>query len=113
MPSHEGVDLFAIEASAEVPRRRRIGDAASADRVQVHCIVPQQLQVLEPSAAGEVVVRDVQDVIGLVVRPIHLQHIESLIDGLGEPESLGQQLHRTDAATGDRPRSVGKLVVNV
>ena len=110
---HQGIDLITVEAAAEVAGRRWIGDAAGADRVQVHRVVSQQLKMLKPSAACQVVVGDVQHVIRFVVRPIHLQYVQPLVDRFGQPELLRQQLHCPDASAGNRPRSVGKLVVDV
>ncbi len=70
------------EAATEVPRGRRVGDRFDVQRIEKHLVVPPQLDVVQSPTAAQQVVRDVQDVIGLVVRPVELQQVQPGIDAL-------------------------------
>lgn len=51
--------------------------------------------------------------IRLVVRQMHLEQSEVIVDRTIEPQLLHQQMHRADPTGGNRPSSVRDLVANV
>ena len=80
------VDVAAVEATAEIARRRRIGDATGTQGVKVRFVVAQQFQVLQARAASQQIVSNVQHVIRLVIRKVYLQHSQVSVDRLIEPQ---------------------------
>ena len=63
---HQPLDVGLGEAAAEVPGGGGVGDALGPEGVEVDLVVAPDLQVLQPAAAGQEVVGDVQDVVALV-----------------------------------------------
>lgn len=85
-----GSDVSGIESAAEVFSRRGIGDPPRPEGIQVALVVPRRFQVLVPCPTRQEVVRDVQDAIRLVVRQVHLEQAEAVIDQAIEPQPLHQ-----------------------
>ena len=111
--AHQILDVAFIEAPTEVAGRRGVGDALRPERVQVHFVVAPQLDVFQAGSAGQEVVGDVEHVVRLMVRQMALQKMQPAIDGLDQPRSPGQQVHRSDPAASQTPHAVGQLVLNV
>ncbi len=64
-----------------------------AQRIHVRRVVAQPLDVLQPRAAAQHVVRQIEHVIRLVIRPMHLQKLQPFVDRFGEPELRDQSMH--------------------
>ena len=95
------------EAAAEVSRRRRVGDALRAQRVEIALVVAQEFQVLQAIAAADHVIGDVQHVIALVVRQMNLQKVQVLIDRLDQADPAGQQMNAPERRR-NRTRGCGR-----
>ena len=52
----------------------------SSERVEIYLVLPEMLEILQATAAGEHVERDVQDVIGLVVGQVDLEELDAAVD---------------------------------
>ena len=102
-----------VEAPAEVPGGRRIGDPLGAERVEEDLVVAAELDVLKTGAIHDAVVGDVQNVVGFVVGQMELQDIEVLVDGLGQPELLRHLVDEPDTAVGEPVSALGDLVADV
>ena len=109
----QGIDTPDIESPAEVPARGRVGNPPGPEGVEISLVVPQELQVLEPRAARQQVVGDVQNVVRLAIGQVNLQQVETVVDLAVETQPFHQQMHRADSTRGDRPSSIRDLVVDV
>ena len=101
------------EAAAEVPGRRRVRDQVRTQGVHVRGVVAQPFDVFQPGATAQHVVRQVQHVIGLVVRQVHLQQMQPLVDPLGQPEPAHQSVHRRYPAEARRVHVGADLVAHL
>ena len=105
--------------SASAKRRQKspggggVGDASGPEGVEVDLVVASDLQVLQPTAAGQEVVGDVQDVVALVIRQVPLEQVEVPVDVVDQAELAGQEVDGPDAAGCDGPGPLGDLVVDV
>ena len=86
---HQLLDVGFGEAAAEVPGGGRVGDAFGPQGVEVDLVVAADFEVLQPAAAGQEVVGDVQDVVALVIRQVPLQEVEALVDVVGPARASG------------------------
>ena len=109
-PRHQALDIVARETSTEIPGRGRVRDALGAESGQIDLVLAESLEVLEAVAASEHVERDVQDVIGLVVRQVELQQVQAPIDFIDQADPSRQLQHQADAAGDHPPSPVGHLV---
>lgn len=80
------IDIVRREATAEVASGGRIGDGFDAQGIEEHLVVAPQLDVLQGPAPAKHVVRDVQDVVRLVVGPMAAEQMEAFVDPLTRPE---------------------------
>ena len=101
------------KASAEVARRGRVGDAASAQGIQERLVVAAQLDVLQAGAVAQGVVGEVEDVIRLVKRQMDLEQVQPVVDGVDQADLSSQRMDGADAAVGDPPAAVADLIMNV
>jgi hypothetical protein len=62
--------------------RRRIGNSLRAEGVEVHLVVAPQFQTLQPRAAGQGIVGDVQHVVRFVTRKGKLEQVDLPVDPL-------------------------------
>jgi hypothetical protein len=69
---HQADNVVFFEPSQKISGRSRIGDNFGSQRIEVSLIVSPQIDVLQAGAAGNGVVGDVKNVIGLVVRQMAL-----------------------------------------
>jgi hypothetical protein len=104
--------LGRLETPAKITGGGRIGNARSAQGVEIRLVVAQNLQVLQAGPAAEDVVGDVQHVVRFVIGQMDLEQVQCLVDGLGEFDLPCQQMHRTDAAAGNGSRAVSHVVAN-
>ena len=63
----ELVDVGGAEAAQEVASGGRVGDALGAEGVEVVLVGAEQFEVLQALAAGQDVIGEVEDVVGLEV----------------------------------------------
>jgi hypothetical protein len=98
------------EAPAEVAGGGGIGDAARAQGIEERVVVAPPFEVLETGAVAERVVRDVEDVVGLVIGQMNFEQVKTFVDGLGQAESVREHVDRPDAAVGNGPVAVGHVV---
>jgi hypothetical protein len=69
-----------VKAPAEVPGRRRIREAFGADAVEEHPVASPGFDVVQADPAAQRVVGEVEDVVGLLVRPVKLEEREGVVD---------------------------------
>ena len=81
--------------------------------VEIDLVVAEPLEVLEASAAGEDVQRDVQDVVGLEIGEVSLQEVEAVADGGDQAGAAGDQQQGADAAGGQAVGAPPQFVVDV
>ena len=107
------VDVGNREASAEVARGRRIGDALGSQGVEIVDIVAAQFQVLQAIAVTQVVESDVQDVIGFGIGQADLEDGQAGIDEGDQAEVAGELMEERDAAVAEAMDSVSDFVAEV
>ena len=97
-----------VTTSCSAKRRQKspggggVGDALGAQGVEIDLVVAPQFEVLDPLAAGQEVVGDVQHVVGFVVGQMPLEQVEVVVDVADQPGPAGQQVDGADAAA-ERP----------
>src|SRR3954453_8151979 len=88
----------ALNPAQEVTSGGRVGDALRPQDVEVGFVVAQQLQVVDGSAPGQQVEREVEDVVGFKVRDVSLEEMEPGVEGVGQPQALPQQVQNPQAS---------------
>ena len=111
--AHQVLDGRLREPPAEVPRGRRIGDPLRPKSVEIHLVVAAQLNVLQTRPSTQRVVGDVQHVVRLVVRQMHLEHLDSLVEGGDQPRASREQVHHPDPADPQSAISLRHVIVDV
>lgn len=86
-----------LESSGEVVGGSGIGNAARPKGVEEGIIVAATLDVLKARAVAQWVVGDVEDVVGLVIGQTDFEQVKTLIDGLGQAESVCEHVDGPDA----------------
>jgi hypothetical protein len=117
-PGHvEGIpqrlEIGLLEAAAEVPRRRRVGDAHRAEHVEVRFVLATQFEVFDAGAVAQRVVSEVEHVVRFVVGQMGFQQLQALVDGVGQTELTHEPLDESDAAVGRAHRTLGHFVTEV
>jgi hypothetical protein len=107
------IHIIGAKASAEIAGGGRIGNAASAESVEVDLILAAQLDVLQASAVTQGVVGEVEHVIGVVVRHREFEEVQVLVDRVDETDALRQQVEGADATMRQATGAVSELVVDV
>ena len=74
-------------------RRNSIRHALGSKRLKIDFILPQPLDVLDARAARHEVVGQIQDVIGLVIREVALEHLDVVVDSLCQAEVPYKLVH--------------------
>jgi hypothetical protein len=69
--------------------------------------------MLQPAAAGQQVVGDIQDVVALVIGQVPLEQVEAPVDVIDQAELPGQEMDGPDASGCDGPGPLGDLVVDI
>ena len=100
------------EATREVTRRGRIGDQVGAQGIHVGRVMSQALDVFQPRAAAQHVVSQIQHVIRLMIRQMHLQQLQRRVDGLRQAQLRHQPMDRPHAAVTHHVRVGTNLVVH-
>jgi hypothetical protein len=80
----ERTDVGAPEAAQEVAGGGRVGDALGAQGVEVGLVGTEPFEVLQARAAGQDVVGEVEDVVGLEAGQVALQQVQVAVDGVGQ-----------------------------
>ena len=101
------------ETTAEVPGRGRVRNSFGSQGIEVDLVIAPQFEVLDSLAAGEDIERNVQDVVGFVVRKMALEQMEVAVDLFDKLESLSHQKNGADAAGAEPPNAVGVFVVDI
>jgi hypothetical protein len=108
----ESVNVSLSESSAEVTGGGGIGDTACPQSIEEGFVVATQFDVLKAGAVAQCVVSDVEDVIGLVIREMDFQEVETLVNGLGQPELVCEPVDGPDAAVNNGSVSLRNVVVD-
>ena len=110
----EGVNQCVVvgegETRGEVADGRRSGYSDDAEPGGKARVLAWNPDIAERLTAAHRVVGDVQHVIGLVVWPMDLEHVQVLVDHPDEAGPLDQAMHRAHSAVGHRPRSIAEFV---
>ena len=69
--------------------------------------------MFDPFAAGQDVERDVQDMVGFVIRQMPLEDVDIAVDIADQPGPASQQVHGTDATGTEALDTIGQLVMDV
>ena len=109
----QGGEVFARKTPAEVACRGGIGNSLGAQEIQIGFVLPPQLEVFQALRSAQPVVGQVQDVVRLVVRQMHLEQMQALVDRLGQSQLTGQLLHQSDAAVGRADATLGQFVMQL
>src|SRR5260370_283516 len=109
----QGVHVASVKTATEIASRGRIGQATGAEGIEKDLVVAPQFQVLQASAVAQGVIRQVEHVIGLVVRQMDFQHVQTLVDGVDQADAPRQQVDGADAAMGDAVDPVADVIVNI
>jgi hypothetical protein len=107
------VDVGGAEATEEVAGRGRVGDARGAQGVEVGLVGAEPFEVLQARAAGQDVVGQVEDVVGLEVWQVALEQVKFAVDGVGQAELPHQELQGAQAAGVQAVGLVADLIVDV
>jgi hypothetical protein len=91
------------------PRGGGVGDSRRPQQVEIGLVLPPQFEVIQAALVAQHVVGQVQHVVRLLIRPIDLEQMQPLVDGLGEPEFADELLDQPDAAVGG-PAGSGSLL---
>ena len=87
-----------LETSTEVPRGRRVGDQVGAQGLHVGRVVSADLDILQPRAAAQRVVAQIQHVVRLVIRQVHLQQVQAPVDLLRQSQLRHQAMRDRNPA---------------
>ena len=109
---HQRKHIPRAEASAEVGRRRRIGDPLGSEGIEIRLVAPAQFEVLQTGAARQQVVGHVEDMVGFAVRQVELEDRTDPIDAVGHAQLPHQLLHDPQPAGGNRLRPIGQFVAD-
>ena len=107
------VDVGNGEASAEVARSRRIGNALGTQSVEIVGIVAAQFQVLQALAVTQGVESEVQDMIGFGIGQADLEDGQAGIDEGDQADVAGELMKEGDAAVAEALDPVSDFVAEV
>ncbi|KIG17455.1 hypothetical protein DB30_03156 [Enhygromyxa salina] len=105
-------DIVGGESPAEVSRRRRGWERPSAQGLKVAAVAAEPVDVIERLPSAQEAVRDIEDVIRLVIGAVLAEQRQPLVKRLSKPERADQVVDRTDAAERDRSDSTRQLVAS-
>src|SRR5208282_4097567 len=110
---HQGHDIMLGEAAAEIPGGGGVGDPHGAQGVEINLVVAPQFEMLDFLAAGQDVVGDIQDMVGLVIGLMPFEEMEIAVDIADQPGPASQQVEGTDSASGETLDAVRQFVMDV
>jgi hypothetical protein len=91
-------DVGFVESAQEVPGRGRIRQQFRTQAVHQRHIVAVTVDVFQPGAAGEHVVGQIQDVVGLGVGHVHRQQVQAGVNTPHQADTREQTMHREQPA---------------
>ncbi len=109
----EIADIGFGEAAAEIASGAGTGDAGRVESIEVDGVVAAQFKILDAGAAAHDVVGNIEDMIGLVIGHMHLEQVQTMIDGLGEAELLGHEMDGAEAAIADGTTAFAEFVMDI
>src|SRR5262249_8078238 len=89
------------------------GDALGTQGIEVVLVAAEQFEILEVLAAGQEVVGEVEDVVGLEVGQVAFEQVQAAVDGLGQAQALHQELAGAPTGGVQTPALGGEFVVDV
>ena len=102
-----------LEPPAKISGGGRVGNPPGAQGVHIDFVVAAKFQVFQACAAGQHVVGDVQHVVGLVIRQMHLEQFQVAIEGLDQADEKDHLMNGADPRAVQPARAVGHFIVNV
>lgn len=81
--------------------------------VEIDLVVAAQFEILQTVAVAEGVVSQVEHVIGLVIRQMNLEQVQTPVNGVNQPELAGQQVKGSNAAVTHAVCSSGDFIMDV
>jgi hypothetical protein len=97
---HQPPHRVLVEPAQIIAGGRGVGNGSSAERVEERGVVAADLDVVQNLAPAEQVERDVEDVIGVLLWPSHLENARAFIDGRRQLYAFDQTHQRADAPHG-------------
>src|SRR5208283_1795613 len=110
---HQSHDVLLGEATAEIPGCGGVGDTHGAQSVEINLVVAPQFEMLDFLAAGQDVIGDIQDMVGLVIGQMPFEEMEIAVDIADQPGPASQQVEGADSASGKTLNAVRQFVVDV
>ena len=86
------------EAATEISRRRRIGNRVGPEGVQEHLVVAPPLDVLQTSSLAQRVQRQIEHMVGFIIRTAALQNRQARVNRLDQPTLASHSQHQRHAA---------------
>src|SRR5271157_2187300 len=110
---HQSHDVVLGEAAAEIPGCGGVGDTHGAQGIEINLVIAPQFEMLDFLAAGQDVVGDIQDMVGLVIGLMPFEEMEIAVDIADQPGPASQQVEGTDSASGETLDAVRQFVMDV
>ena len=110
---HQGEDIGFLKPPAEVTLGGGVGDAFGAEGIEIDGIVAPQLDVFEAAATGEDIERNVQNMVGFVIRKVAFEEMEVEVDEGDQARAPCQHHHGADAAGRKAVNALAEFVVDV
>ena len=107
------IDMMVFESPAKVARGRRVGDTLSAERVQIDFVTAKQLEILQASPPGQEVVRNVENVVRLVIGNVKLQQVKRSVDFAHQARRFDEFVNRANASSRKASTPLGHFIVDV
>ena len=90
--------MLRLEPPAEVAGGGRVGNPLGAEQVEIGLVLPPQFEIFQARASAQRVVGQVEHVVRLVIRQMHFEQVQPLVDLLGQSQLADQLMHQSDAA---------------
>jgi hypothetical protein len=101
-----------LETSTEIAGCGGVRDQVRTQGIHVGRVVPQALDVLQARAAAQYVVSQVEHVVGFVIRQMHFQQLQPLVEFFRQAQLRDQTMDSRDASETHRIRVRTDLVVD-
>src|SRR4051794_25558226 len=110
---HQRVNRLGLKAPQKITSGGGIRNSLCSQNIEVGFVVATQLQVVQGLASGQEVVGEIEDVVGFKVGNVPLEEVELGVEGLGQPETLHEQLHGPQARPVQPFALGGNVIVDV
>src|SRR5271157_3739592 len=97
----------------EITSSGRVRNALNSHTVHKGFIVAPQFNILKTRSARKRVVRDVQNMVRLVIGQVSFQKVHLLVNGLHKTTVAGKQVKGSDPTTSNRTHPLGHFIVNI